>query len=472
MKYILVILATAAGPLTAAAEPTHPNFVFILGDDITYSDLPAYGGRNIKTPNIDRLAREGIRFTRAYGATSMCAPFRAEVYTGLYPVRSGVAWNHSFARPETKSVCHHLGDLNYRVGMVGKGHAKPSTVFPWDPVSKVIGKDFAAGPAIREYITRDPNQPFCLFLNSHNAHPPWRSGDVSKLDIDAIEMPPVLHDNPPTRDTYTRYLAEIVALDDQVGRILALLEETGQAENTLVMFCSEQGWDFAFGKWTNWDIGVHTGLIARWPGQIKPGTVTDALVQMADVVPTLIEAAGGDPAACKLDGSSFLPVLKGQAAKHREYVYFLHNNVREGDPYPIRSIRDKEFHYLHNLTPQRSYHEQHLMTPSLAKRYDLQWWQALHDAAAQGDAAAKKLYDRYHHRPAEELYRVDEDPWEMNNLADKTEYAEVKRRLRAKLERWMAEQNDPGAAMDDPAAHTANREAGRGKPAPKRQPRR
>ncbi len=453
MTAILCFLAWL--PLTSAAEAAKPNFLFILADDVTYNDLGCFGGKNVKTPNIDRLASQGMRFTRAYCAMSMCAPFRAELYTGLYPVRNGVAWNHSIAKPGTKSICHYLRQLDYRVGLTGKKHASPADVFPFDHVKEPL-----AGPGTREFITRDPTQPFCLFVCSHNAHPPWRGGDVSRIDRDGMTLPPVIHDNPITRKTFAGYLAEIAALDEEVGAVLTLLEETGQAGNTLVMFSSEQGWDFAFGKWTNWDIGVRTALIARWPGQITPGTETGALVQIADVVPTFIAAAGGDTSGHPLDGTSFLPVLQGKSDKHRRYVYGLHNNVPEGNPYPIRSIRDDEFHYLVNLKHDQSYHEKHLMTEGPAKRYDLQWWQALSDAAARGDASAKTLYDKYHHRPAEELYRVDEDPWEMNNLADRPQYAEAKERLRAELHRWMAEQNDPGAAMDDPEVHAANRKAG------------
>jgi uncharacterized sulfatase len=436
-----------------------PNFLFILADDVTYNDLGCFGGKNVKTPNIHRLAREGIRFNRAYCSMSMCAPFRAELYTGLYPVRNGVAWNHSVARTGTKSVCHYLRELGYRVGIVGKTHVKPADVFPFEKVKAPL-----AGPRVSEFMTRDATRPFCLFVCSNNAHPPWRGGDVSQIDREGMILPPVIHDNPVTRKTFAGYLAEIAALDEEVGEVLELLEESGQAGNTLVMFSSEQGWDFAFGKWTNWDIGVRSALIARWPGRIAPGTQTDALVQIADIVPTLIAAAGGDPAVHKLDGVSFLPVLRGKSDKHRRYAYGLHNNVPEGNPYPIRSIRDDEFHYIVNLRHDQSYHEKHLMTEGLARRYDLQWWQALSDAAARGDASARKLYDKYHHRPAEELYRVDEDPWEMDNLADKPQYTETRKRLRAELRRWMAEQNDPGAAMDDPEVYAANRKADGNKP--------
>jgi len=459
-------LAAAVG--SVAADPVYgavkkqvrPNFLFILADDVTYNTLSCYGGRNIKTPNIDALAAEGMKFTRAYAVMSMCAPFRAELYTGLYPVRSGVARNHTGAKTGTKSVCHHLRDLKYRVGIVGKTHASPRTVFPFD---RVGGRDLA-GDRVRQYMTKDPKQPFCLFCCSNNAHPPWRSGDVSKIDSDKVKLPPVIHDNPPTRKTFIGYLAEVVELDKEVARILKLLKDTGQAENTLVMFSSEQGWDFAFGKWTNWDIGLRSALIARWPGRVKAGSESDALIQVADITPTFIEAAAGDPAAAKLDGLSFLSVLTGKSKKHRKYVYGVHNNVPEGNPYPIRSLRDEEFHYIANLKHTEPYHEKHLQNERLAKRYDLQWWAATTEAAANGDKRAKMLMDKFHNRPAEELYRVDEDPYEMNNLAADGKYAEIKKRLKSELQRWMIEQKDPGAAMDVPLPPKPKRKAPKKKP--------
>ena len=462
IKYGLAaaVSSVAAGSVYAAKEKqVRPNFLFILADDVTYSTLSCYGGSNIKTPNIDALAAEGMKFTRAYAAMSMCAPFRAELYTGLYPVRSGVARNHVGAKPGTKSICHHLGGMGYRVGIAGKTHASPRSVFPFERASRAV-----VGDQVREYITKDPKQPFCLFCCSNNAHPPWRSGDASKIDSDKVKLPPVIHDNPPTRKTFIGYLAEVVELDREVGAILKLLKETGQADNTIVMFSSEQGWDFAFGKWTNWDIGLRSALIARWPGKIKPGSVCDALVQIADITPTFIHAAGGDPKKFALDGQSFLDVLTGKTKTHRKYVYGVHNNVPEGNPYPIRSLRDEEFHYIANLKHTEPYHEKHLQNENLAKRYDLQWWAATTQAAKAGDKRAKMLMDKFHNRPAEELYRVDEDRYEMNNLAEEPKYAEVKKRLKTELERWMKTQNDPGAAMDVPLPPKPKRKRSAKKP--------
>ncbi len=415
--------------------------MFILADDCNYNLLGCYGGTQAKTPNIDRLAREGMRFKRAYAAMAMCAPFRAELYTGLYPARNGVTKNHGAAKSGTRSVCHHLGDLGYRVGICGKRHIRPGSVYPFTSV-----KEFPAGGSVREFMTADPSQPFCLFLCSSNPHAPWDKGDASQFDRKTLKLAPIQHDNAPTRDATARYLAEVSDLDREVGVILKALGDVGHAEDTLVMFSSEQGWALGFAKWTNWDVGIHTALIARWPGRIKPGCTTDAMVQMCDVVPTFVDIAGGDVAACRMDGASFGKVLAGAATSHRKYVYGMHNNIPEGEPYPIRSIRDGEFHYLMNLTPEAAYHERHVQVANSR----LAWYEPLKAAAAAGDGRAKALLKRFHHRPAEELYRPDSDPFELTDLAADPKYADVKARLRKELQRWMAEQGDSGASLDAP----------------------
>ena len=452
--HLCLTFTLAVAVTVRAEEEQRPNLLFILADDVTYTMLGCYGGVDAKTPHIDRLASEGIRFTHAYAASAMCAPFRAELYTGLYPVRNGVAWNHSQARPGTKSVCHYLTDLGYRVGWAGKKHASPASSFPFVNVS-----DFPSGAGVRRFMARDKTQPFCLFLCSHNAHAAWTQGDSSQFDESKISLTPVLHDSPETREVMTRYLAEVTDLDREVGQILRLLDDTGQRDNTLVMFSSEQGWALGFAKWTNWDIGIHTGFVARWPGKIKPNRTSNMLIQMADVLPTFIEAAGGKVEADQLDGFSFYRHLLGQEQPSREYVYGLHNNVPEGRPYPIRSIRDKEYHYIWNLTPDASYHGKHAMIEDSR----LIWWPALKRAEAEGDADAIALLEKCHHRPEEELYRVDQDPYEMNNLADDPELQQVKARLRTELKRWMAEQGDTGQAMDNEAALAANRGSRRAK---------
>jgi uncharacterized sulfatase len=445
---------------SSAQKAKRPNFLMVIADDVTYSDLGCYGGLNVRTPNIDRLAGEGMRLRYAYVAMSMCVPCRHELYTGLYPLRNGSAWNHSWAKPGTKSICHHLGELGYRVGLTGKSHVRPPASFPFVNVpgfepnctSPTAAYDCAG---IRRFVTSDPRQPFCLAIGLVLAHSPWTVGDPGQFKLDRLKLPPTFADTPEVRQDYARYLAEVAALDRQVGDILKVLADAGQADDTLVLFTSEQGAQWPGAKWTNWEQGLHTGLLARWPGRIRPGSRSDALVQYADVLPTLIEAAGGAPQEKGLDGSSFLKVLLGQKADHRRYVYGMHNNVPEGPPYPIRTIRSRQYRYIRNLTPQAEYVEKHMEQPQRWGGYWESW-----KKAAQTDSHAKATFLRFRRRPPEELYRSNEDIYELKNLADDPRYAAVKAELRAELERWMKSQNDPGAAMDSEEMLAANRRAG------------
>ena len=438
--------------LSSLAFSQKPNIVFILADDVNYDSIGCYGGENVATPHIDRLASQGIQFNQAYSAVAMCAPFRAELYTGLYPVRNGVASNHSSARPGTKSVCHYLGDLGYRVGLTGKKHASPAKTFPFELLSDGAVKSQRLNwKGMERFMGQDGEEPFCLFVCSQNAHAAWTEGDASQFDAEAITLSPTQHDNPKTREVMTRYYAEVAALDAQVGRTLEVLEKSGKADNTLVVFSSEQGWALGFSKWSNWNMGVHTAFVARWPGHVEAGSKTDALIQMADVVPTFIDAAGGEVGGYDLDGKSFLSVLEGRTEGHRKFVYGLHNNIPEGEPYPIRSINDGQFHYLWNLKPEAKYHEKHIMVENSR----LVWWVELEKAAQAGDKRAKALAAKYVQRPEEELYRLGIDNYETNNLSDNPEYASVKQHLRGELLKWMKEQHDRGAALDTEAGRNA-----------------
>ena len=338
-----------------------PNFLIIIGDDCPYNDLPLYGGENAKTPHLDALASRGLTFNQAYLAEAMCQPCRAELYTGQYPLSNGSAWNHSSSRPETRSLPHYLRPLGYKVGLAGKVHVKPADAFPFD---KVEGFDPSCvrnpteahnNEPITEYMSGD--DPFCLVVALVEPHVPWVMGDASQYPPKSLKLPPNLADTPVTRDHFSNYLAEITYMDDQVGEILEALEATGKKDNTLVLFTSEQGSQFPGSKWTNWNTGLHTALIAEWPGTVPSGKRTDALVQYAEVAPTLIALAGGEIES-HIDGSSFAEVLHGNTDEHRDFAYGLHNNLPEGPRYPIRSVTDGKFRYIRNCSrgrrPRRS----------------------------------------------------------------------------------------------------------------------
>jgi len=236
-------------------------------------------------------------------------------------------------------------------------------------------------------------------------------------------------------------------MDGQVGAIMQVLEKSGQAKDTLVLFTSEQGSQFPGCKWTNWNTGLHTALVAHWPGRTPVGKRTDALVQYADILPTLLTAAGGDPKKHRHDGTSFLPVLVGESDTHREFVYGIHNNIPEGPEYPIRSVSDGTFHYIRNLRPDELYIEKHLMGMKGNAVLNNPYWSTW-VREAWINPHTYRLVKRYMSRPSEELYNSVADPYELNNLAKASEHKSRLRVLSAELDHWMKEQGDPGINVD------------------------
>ncbi len=417
-----------------SGKSAKPNFVFIIADDCTFRDIGCYGGQ-AHTPNIDKLASEGMRFTQCFQAAPMCSPTRHNIYTGLYPVKSGAYPNHTFAKDGTKSVVHYLKPLGYRVALSGKKHINPPDVFPFEYSGKGNNPDFEV---IDKFISecKQSGTPFCLFACSNEPHSPWNKGDASRYDAAKLKLPPYFVDTAETRENMTRYLAEITYYDWQVGQTLALLEKHALADNTLVIVVSEQGSSFPFGKWTCYDTGLQSAFIARWPGKIEPGTVSDAMIEYLDVLPTYIEAAGGTPPSV-LDGKSLLPVLTGKTTEHKKYVFgeMTTRGINNGsEHFGIRSIRSAKFKYVWNFTPEIKF-QNACTNSSIFKSWRKK-------AEADSDAAEK--IRRYEHRPSEELYDVTKDPYEWHNLADDPKYTTIKVRMRRRLDNWMKAMGDKG----------------------------
>ncbi|MBL6765230.1 MAG: sulfatase [Verrucomicrobiae bacterium] len=433
MRNLLLLVSVLLTADLAAFD--RPNFLFIIADDLTHRDLGCYGGQ-AHTPNIDGLAGEGMRFTRCFQAAPMCSPTRHNIYTGLYPVKSGAYPNHTFAKDGTKSVVHYLKPLGYRVALSGKQHIAPAEVFPFERSGKQNNPDMeAVDKLFRE--CRENGTPFCLFACSNEPHTPWNKGDRSKYPPEKIKLPKHFVDTPETREGMSRYLAEITYFDGQVGELLKLLGKHGLASNTLVMVVSEQGASLPFGKWTCYDTGLQSAMVVRWPGKVKAGAVTDAMVEYVDVLPTFVSAAGGKPAKV-LDGRSFLPVLAGETDRHKSHVYGLMTTrgiINGSDHFGIRSVRDGRFKYIWNLTPEIEFRNACVKSP------EFESWEA---AAAKGDADAAEKVRRYKQRPGEELYDVSVDPLEWKNLANDPKFAEIKSELRARLDDWMTSQGDQG----------------------------
>jgi len=437
-----------------AKTPDSPNVLIIMADDCTYNDLPLYGGTNARTPCIDELASQGLVFDQAFLCEAMCQPCRSELFTGKYPVSNGSAYNHASSRIGVQSLPHYLQPHGYRVGISGKIHVRPKSVFPFEVIDG-FEKSCVKNPTqahnldgIREFISRDQDQPFCLVIALVDPHVPWVMGDPSAYPPEAIQLPANIADTPETRVCFSRYLAEITYMDGQVGEIVELLDSLGRREETLVLFTSEQGSQFPGNKWTNWNTGVHTALVASWPGNIAPGR-TSALVQYADVVPTLLDVNGESRSsvAQKCDGISFLPTLLRNEPSERSFAYGLHNNCPEGPPYPIRSISDGTYRMVLNLKPGDVYVEKHLMGMVAKDQIERKYWSSWVRDCWQDDRTYH-LLSRFQNRPAVALYDSVSDPYEMENLVERPQHQKTLKRLGAALHAWMQSQGDPGAAMD------------------------
>ncbi len=451
--YFLLML-TCAGPTSVYAangpgKTGKPNIVIIMADDLDSRQLSCYGGTNLKTTHIDALARTGLKFNNIYTSEAMCVPTRASLFTGLYPMRHGSFQNHKPVYGHLKSVGHYLAELGYRVGLTGKDHVTaPKAVFPFDIIEGfepncVSPTDDYRLDELKKYISRD-QKPYCLFVMSINPHAPWTVGDTTEFEAAKLKLPADWVDTPVTRRQYVKYLAEVRRLDDQVGDIIRLLKETGQDKNTIVIFLGEQGAQFPGAKWNLWDAGQKSSMIVKWPGKVKPATVTNAIVQYEDITPTLLAIGGGYPVS-GLDGKSFLPVVLGKSQTARQFAYGIHNNIPEGDPYPIRSIRDGRYKLILNLLSEKPYYNRFMMNRERKDRNSVWFSWVDNEVSKPGD---KNLINRFVNRPPVEFYDTAKDPYEFNNLAHDPVYQEKIKALRTELLKWMDQQGDKGAEVD------------------------
>jgi len=433
---LALLLGGAAAPMALGGQA---NLLLIIADDCTYRDMEVYGGQ-ARTPNLNTLAEEGMTFSRCFQAAPMCSPTRHCLYTGLYPVKSGAYPNHTMAYDWVKSIAHYLQDAGYRTHLSGKTHIQPKTVFPFEYSARQNNPDMAA---VRTFLGEcsKSNTPFLLIAASNEPHTPWNKGDPSKYPPASLKLPPVLADTAATRRGFSKYLAEITYFDDQVGQLLALLDESGQRDNTLVVVLSEQGNSLPFAKWTCYDAGLQSGCIVRWPGRVQPASRSEAMIEYVDVVPTFLDAAGL-PKPAILDGRSFMPVLTGATNAHKSQVFGLQTTrgiIKGSDHFGIRSVRDGRYRYILNFTPEATFQNAATASPIFAT------WR---ESAAKGDARAARLVHDYEHRPSEELYDCEIDPWNQTNRIDDPKLSGVRNELRARLEDWMNQQGDEGQATE------------------------
>lgn len=439
-----IMLATtpALAESTATRPAGRPNIVLFLSDDHTWHDCGPYGGRDVRTPNLDRLAEESLVFDLAFSASPTCAPSRSALYTGLFPFRNGAHANHSLVRDGLRSWPHYFRDLGYRVVIAGKTHIGPREVFPFEylPESNIMppGKKHVLWTdlgveAIAKLLTEhDRAQPLCLIVCSHSPHTIWPPAD-GYHPADLV-LPPYLLDTPETRRARARYLTDVTWMDGQVGQVRAALQEHGYADNTLFMYAADQGAQWPFSKWNLYDLGIRVPLIVHWPGHVRPGR-TRAMVSLIDLLPTCVAAAGGTPPT-DIDGRSFLGVLRGETQRHRDVTFASHTGDGAMNQAPMRCIRTERYKYILNLAPEIKY-TTHVSKGEGATEYWASWVRL-----AERDERAATVVRRYEHRPPAEFYDLEADPFEEKNLIDAPEHQERIAQLREQLKAWRVQQGE------------------------------
>ena len=368
------------------------------------------------------------------------------------PFRNGAHANHAGIKEEVRTLPNYLKPLGYKVAIAGKLHVGPKSAYPFEFIHDsnipepgyedkgVLWTDLNMTP-VDDWLSQSSKSkdPFMLIVNDHSPHVMWP--EKAEYKASEVDVPPVHIDTEDTRKSRARYYTDISKMDRNVGKLLKSLEKYELAENTVVIFTCDQGPQWAFGKWNLYDYGIRVPLLIRWPGKINGGTETDALVSLVDLLPTVVELAGGVAPKVPqvIDGRSLLPVILGQENSHRDAVFAAHTGDGTMNQCPLRMIRTTRYKYILNLAPETLY------TTHIDKAKDhnggRQYWQSWINRSYENEHAASIMW-RYHNRPAEELYDVQKDPDETRNLANDTHYEEIMKNFRSQMNQWRLQQGD------------------------------
>jgi N-sulfoglucosamine sulfohydrolase len=447
-----VALLAPLAALTAHAVPDRPNIVFFTADDLNHDSVGCYGSP-IKelTPNLDRLAGEGMRFQYAYSTIAVCQPVRETMHSGLYPHRSG-AMGFFPLKPEVRTLNQQLHDAGYLISMFGKNpHYQPEENFCVDYAEKQSSRNPAQlAAATKKFLAmaREQKKPFFHHVNCTDPHRPFigangpddlAHGDAPSRWIKPEEVtgvPGFLENLPDIRRELACYYTNVRRLDDCIGAVLKALKEEGLEDNTIVMFYGgDHGMSFPFAKSNDYENSSRGALIFRWPGVIKPGGVDrDHLVSTLDFTPTLL-AAADLPAIPGIDGRSFLPAIKGEKMAGWDRVFTFYNQSSAGNWLLMRCIRTRERSYIWNAWSDGKMEYK-------AENMGGVTWKAMLKAG-ETDPAIQARCEFYLHRVPEEFYDMTTDPYERRNLIGDPERKPEIEKMRAELLALMQRTGDP-----------------------------
>ncbi len=421
-------------------DSDRPNIIFITADDMGWKTPSCYGNRQIETKSIDRIAREGALFRQAFVVTSSCSPSRASFITGQYPHTNGVTGlTHRRKRlslsPFHRTLPELLQKAGYNTAIQGKWHVSPYLPTSWygynERLSGMLPKDWhikSPDKAI-EFIKRNRDNRFYLELNFLQNHRDdfgeFHFADGFPVDPKKTMVPEhwALPQWPEIKEDTAKYYSQTLQMDSIIGDILDVLDELGLTENTMVMFVSDNGAPFPGSKMTLYDRGTGTPLVVRWPQKVMAGMTLDMLTSTIDIMPTMLEAAGADIPG-DTEGISFLPQLTGKSGRPNREALFMEMTYHV-HYLPTRAARTDRWKYIRNYSD---------IARGLDEMNHMKW---AHRLCELPDQPWKSP------RVPEELYDLETDPNEQNNLVDNPEYGDVKERMSAMLGRHMKETDDP-----------------------------
>jgi len=429
-----------------------PNILFILSDDHSVPHLSCYGDPNLKTPNLDKLAAEGMRFERTYTTAPQCVPSRSSLMTG----RSAVDIRMTrFSAPLPRDVAAFpelLRREGYYTGLCGRTfHLDGSGRLP-EASKKVFDKynlrtfhervdwigpgDFAKNPQnLRTFLGQIPKgKPFFLQVGYSDPHRTFTAKNYEP-DPGSLKIPPNLPDTELVRKDLAGYYGEIQRLDEEIGKLLAVLDDNNLKNNTIVAFMGDNGAALLRGKGTLYEWGLRVPLIMRWPGRVRPGTKSDALISGEDLAPTFLDAAG-IRSPKEMTGVSFLNALRGKQFQPRKYAFAERGAHGSGlprgtGPFDLgRCVITSRYKFIYNALWQLPYSPVDFAGGAMWK--DLQ---KRHGAGTLDAKFSKAFFAEQ--RPMFELYDLRQDPYEFDNLIGKPQAAAIEQDLKAALQEWM-----------------------------------
>lgn len=398
-----------------------PNFIFYLADDQDKLDYGTYGNPNVDTKAVDKLASEGIKFNNFYTGQAICAPTRSQIFTGKYPVKNGCFVNHIGVKPNTETIISYLENEGYEVVLAGKSHVKPNSVFKWSKFLDLIKignskQRYLPISKIDNYLSK-VDKPFCLIIASTFPHGPYpKSNDYTNQDIFKL---PYTGKNIPSYKT--GYYQNIKEDNYQINDILNIVDKHNLKNNSLFIYAADHG---ISGKWGLSEQGLKAPFIVRWPEIIKPNIQSDVILSFVDVVPTFLDIIGAQVSK-DIDGLSFYKTLLGDENEIHDYIYGVSTmqNIQKCKVFPSRMIREKQYKYIKNFNSLEVFKDNMGENEIINKFIEI---------------GARSFPDK----PYEELYDLEKDPFQKNNLAKDNKYLQVKNSLELALEKWMISQDD------------------------------